>query len=115
MLSQTKTISYDHVNKTTHFYFFTQTTAACHKAVRVPFFGRLYRLRNAHRLESGSVWQRKQGLNGLPYGRRVGYTVDLHSFTRFSDVGKLAAFLKEKSSTDFDMDTHTPDSRTSTI
>lgn len=118
MLIQTKSISYDHVNKTIHFYFFTRTTAECHKEVRVPFFGGLYRLQNAHRPERGSIWQRQQGLNGVPQGRRVRYTVHMHNLTRFSDVGKIAAYLKEKIPTDFDMDdmdTHTPDSRTSTI
>ena len=48
----------------------------------------------------------------------MGYTVHLHNLTRFSDIGKLAAFLKVKIQTDFDMDdmdTHTPESRTSTI
>lgn len=84
----------------------------------MPFYGKLYRLQNAHRPEKGSVWQRQKGLNGLPHGRRVGYTVHLHNLTRFSDVGKIAAFLKKKIPTDFgmdDLDTHTPESRTSTI
>ena len=53
MLSQTKSICYDHVNKTIHFYFFTRTTAERHKEVRVPFYGGLYRLQNAHRQERG--------------------------------------------------------------
>ena len=42
----------------------------------------------------------------------------LHNLTRFSDIGKIAAFLKTNIPTDFDMDdmdTHTPNSRTSTI
>lgn len=36
----------------------------------------------------------------------------MHNLTRFSDVGKIAAYLKKKNPTDFDMDdmdTHTPD------
>ena len=84
----------------------------------MPFYGGLYRLQNAHRQERGSVWQRQQGLIGLPNGRLVEYIVHLHNLTRSSDIGKLAAFLKEKISTDFDMDdtnTHTPESRTSSI
>ena len=46
------------------------------------------------------------------------YTVHLHNLTRSSDIGKLAAFLKDKISTDFDVDdtnTNTPESRTSSI
>lgn len=118
MLNQTKTIGYDHVTKTIHFYFFTRTTAARHKDVRVPFYGGVYRLQNAHRTEQGSIWQRQHGLNGKPRGRRVEYTVHLHNLSRFSDVGRIAAYFKAKIPTEFemeDLDTHTPESRTSTI
>uniref|UniRef100_A0AAV1UJ31 LAGLIDADG endonuclease n=1 Tax=Peronospora matthiolae TaxID=2874970 RepID=A0AAV1UJ31_9STRA len=86
MLGQTKKISYDQVTKSISLFFFTKETAEKHKEVRVPFSGGVYRLQNAHRAESG------------PAGLRL--------------------FLKEKISTDFameDLDTHTPDSRTSTI
>ena len=118
MLSQTKTIGYDHVTKTIHFYFFTRTTAERHKDVRVPFRGAVYRLQNAHRPEHGSIWRRQQGLNGKQQGRRVEYTVHLHNLTRFSDVGRIAAYFKANIPTEFemeDLDTHTPNSRTSTI
>ena len=56
MLSQTKTIGYDRVTKTIHFYFFPRTTADRLKDVRVPFYGGVFRLQNAHRLEQGSIW-----------------------------------------------------------
>uniref|UniRef100_A0AAV1T5B8 Uncharacterized protein n=1 Tax=Peronospora matthiolae TaxID=2874970 RepID=A0AAV1T5B8_9STRA len=118
MLSQTKTICYDQVTKTIHFYFFTRTTSHSHREVMVPFYGGVNRLHNAHRPEKGSIWQRQLGHNGSPTGRRAEYAVHLHNLTRFSDVDKIAAFVKTKIPTDFDMDdmdTHTPNSRTSTI
>uniref|UniRef100_A0AAV1V7Y5 CCHC-type domain-containing protein n=2 Tax=Peronospora matthiolae TaxID=2874970 RepID=A0AAV1V7Y5_9STRA len=118
MLGQTKTISYDQVTKSIHFYFFTRETAEKHKEVRVPFSGGVYRLLNAHRAAAGPIWDRQRGLNGQPQGRRVEYTILLLNVTRFVDIGRIAAFLKEKILTEFvmeDLDTHTPDSRTSTI
>ena len=49
MLHQTKKISYDPVKKSIHFFFFTRDAAWIHQAVRVPFYGSVYRLHNDHR------------------------------------------------------------------
>ena len=67
----------------------------------MPYRNGLYRLYSARRTEKGLVWQRQrqQRLNGIPRGRRVGYTVQINNLTRFSDIGKLAAFFKGE---DFD-------------
>lgn len=51
-------------------------------------------------------------------GGKWGAVYNCNNLTRFSDVGKTAACLKVDIPSDFDMDdmdTHTPDSRTSTI
>ena len=118
MLGQTKTICYNQVTKSIHFYFFTRTTADRHKSVQVPYQGGVYTLHNAHCLDQGPIWARQTGGRPGTSGRRPEYTIQLHNLTRFNDIGRMAAYLQANIPTEFDMDdmdTHKPDSRTSTV
>lgn len=118
MLGQTKTISYDQVTKTIHFFFFTRDTAVLHRDVLVPYMGGIYRLQNAHQQARGTVWQRQQGPDDTVTQRRAEYTILLYNLTRFNEIGRIAAFLQAKIPTEFemeDLDTYNPNSRTSTL
>ena len=91
----------------------TRTTTESHKEFLALIFRGVYRLQNTHRLKKGSIWQRQQGLNSRPQVKRVEYTVHIHNLSRFSDVGRIAVYIKVKIPTEFeieDLDTHTPES-----
>uniref|UniRef100_M4BCN5 Uncharacterized protein n=1 Tax=Hyaloperonospora arabidopsidis (strain Emoy2) TaxID=559515 RepID=M4BCN5_HYAAE len=64
MLSQVKTISYNHAKRSIHLFFFTPTAARKFQCTVVPFRRRLYRLHNPHAPSAGSVWNRQVGVDG---------------------------------------------------
>ena len=64
MLSQVKTISYNHAKRSIHLFFFTRTAARKFQCTVVPFRRRLYRLHNPHAPSAGSVWNRQVGVDG---------------------------------------------------
>uniref|UniRef100_A0AAV1VGC9 CCHC-type domain-containing protein n=1 Tax=Peronospora matthiolae TaxID=2874970 RepID=A0AAV1VGC9_9STRA len=116
-LGLAKTISYNRSTRSIHFYFFTRAIAKAHQDVVVPFQGRAYTLENVHHPVRGSVWLNQRGPDGRSSHPRAAYTILLYNLTRFDDIGRIAAYLRSKIPTDFeleDMDTCTPNSRTST-
>ncbi|EEY55695.1 uncharacterized protein PITG_09656 [Phytophthora infestans T30-4] len=118
MLSLAKTISYNHVQRSLHFFFFDRATARSFQAVQVPFHRMVYRLLNVHRPDTGSVWGRQLRRDGTRVTAQRHYEIEIYNITRFTDVGRLVAYLQQHIATKFemdDMDTCTPDSRTSTV
>uniref|UniRef100_A0AAV1TWG6 CCHC-type domain-containing protein n=1 Tax=Peronospora matthiolae TaxID=2874970 RepID=A0AAV1TWG6_9STRA len=116
-LGLAKTISYNRSTRSIHFYFFTRAIAKAHQDVVVTFQGRAYTLENVHHPVRGSVWLNQRGPDGRSSHPRAAYTILLYNLTRFDDIGRIAAYLRSKIPTDFeleDMDTCTPNSRTST-
>ncbi|EGZ18643.1 hypothetical protein PHYSODRAFT_502046 [Phytophthora sojae] len=118
LLSQTKTISFNRVKKSIHFFFFDRATAARHALTPVPFKGRVYRLMNVHGPDRGTPWERQLGRAGVSMSPPTEYEVRLYNITRFMDIGRLTAFFKKHSQAEFDfedLDACTPNSRTSTV
>eukprot|EP00644_Phytophthora_capsici_P009459 jgi/Phyca11/15428/fgenesh1_pg.PHYCAscaffold_13_\ len=64
MLSLIKTISYNHAQRSVHFFFFDRATARQFEQVLVPFRKVVYRLTNVHQPDSGSIWDRQLGRDG---------------------------------------------------
>ncbi|EEY65473.1 uncharacterized protein PITG_16765 [Phytophthora infestans T30-4] len=60
MRSSVKTISYNHVHRSLHFFFFDRAAARQYQNVQVPF----YRLANVHGPDTGSVWTRQLAQDG---------------------------------------------------
>ncbi|RLN52050.1 hypothetical protein BBJ29_010003 [Phytophthora kernoviae] len=117
MLNKVKTISYDRVTKSIHFFFFTRETAVDQGKILLPYRGRLYRLQNAHRKEDGAVWDRQVGADGIRGSPKAEYQILIHNITRFFDIGRFTAYLQRKIPLEFeleDLDGCTPHSRTST-
>lgn len=118
MLTLAKTISYNHVQRSLHFFFFDRATARQFQTVQVPFKMQVYRLGNVHRQTSGSVWSRQLGRDGTRPTSQLQYEIDIHNVTRFTDIGRLVAYLQQHITVTFemeDLDTCTPESRTSTV
>ncbi|CAI5726723.1 unnamed protein product [Hyaloperonospora brassicae] len=117
-LNVAKTISYNPLQRCIHFYFFDRVTARNFELVAVPFRGVIYRVANQHPPSKGSVWARQIGRDGTRLARVREYAVELHNVTRFTDIGRLTAYLQEHIAADFeleDLDSCTPNSRTSTV
>ena len=92
-------------------------TAAQHQAVHFSFQGRVYKPENVHQAVSGSVWLDQSGPDGRLKMARKAYKIFLSNLTRFDEVKRIVAYLKTKIPEEFeieDLDTYTPDSRTST-
>ncbi|KAG1690420.1 hypothetical protein DVH05_028096 [Phytophthora capsici] len=118
MLSLIKTISYNHAQRSVHFFFFDRATARQFEQVLVPFRKVVYRLTNVHQPDSGSIWDRQLGRDGTRLTQKRKYEVDIYNITRFTDLGLLAEYLQQHISTKFDldpMDTCRPESRTATV
>uniref|UniRef100_A0AAV1TMW8 CCHC-type domain-containing protein n=1 Tax=Peronospora matthiolae TaxID=2874970 RepID=A0AAV1TMW8_9STRA len=117
LLGSTKTISYNRSTRSILFLFFSRNKAKKLQDVQVPFQGRVYTLENAHQPVRGSLWLNQRGPDGRSGYPRSAYTIILYNLTRFDDIGRIAAYLRSKIQTEFeleDMDTCTPNSRTST-
>ncbi|RLN55252.1 hypothetical protein BBP00_00008579, partial [Phytophthora kernoviae] len=95
MLNKVKTISYDRVTKSIHF-FFTRETAVDQGKILLPYRGRLYRLQNAHHEEDGTVWDRQVGADGVRGSPKAEYQILIHNITRFFDIGRFTAYLQRK-------------------
>jgi hypothetical protein len=116
MLGLAKTLSYDCAERSIHFFFFDRATASKFELTQVPYSGAVYQLRNVHNPHSGSVWTRQLGRDGVRVTTQREYEIHISNITRFTDVGRLAAFLQKHLAVDFeldDMDDCTPNSRTS--
>ena len=70
LISQTKKIVYDKVNKSIHFIFFTRETARKHQGVGITFRGGFYSLANSHRPQHGTVWNGSSYRIDIIYGGR---------------------------------------------
>uniref|UniRef100_H3GY86 Uncharacterized protein n=1 Tax=Phytophthora ramorum TaxID=164328 RepID=H3GY86_PHYRM len=118
MLNVTKTISYNYVRRSIHFFFFDRATARKHELTTVPFKRTIYRLANAHIKDTRSVWARQFDRNGVRTQNQQEYEIEIRNVTRFTDIGRLTAYLAQHIQADIDfedMDICTPDSRTSTL
>ncbi|KAE9268904.1 hypothetical protein PR003_g31299, partial [Phytophthora rubi] len=118
LLHLAKTISYNHVHRSIHFHMFDRATAIKFQDTQIPFRKAIYRLRNAHRPDSGSIWTRQLGRDGVRLETQREYEVDIYNVTRFTDVGRLNAYLQAHIKADIEfeaMDTCTPESDTSTV
>jgi hypothetical protein len=118
MLNMAKTISYDYVRRQIHIFFFDRGTARKYQDMMIPFKKGIYRVVNPHSPDSGSVWNRQKGRDGVRRSDQRVYVIDMYNVTRFTDVGRLAAYLTKHMQAEFDMedlDTCTPNSRTSTV
>ena len=84
----------------------------------IPFRGALYRVSNMHPPVKGSVWARQLDNGGVRLAAQREYVVELHNVTHFTDIGRLTAYFEAHVAAEVeldDMDTCTPDSRTSTV
>ncbi|KAE9122518.1 hypothetical protein PF010_g6723 [Phytophthora fragariae] len=118
MLHLAKTISYNHATRSIHIFFFDRKTAGKYQGWQLPFKRAVYRLVNVHRPDSGSVWARQLGRDGVRLTDSRKYQIDIYNITRFTDVGRLTAYLQLHLGVDYefeDMDECTPNSRTSTV
>lgn len=118
LLNVAKTISYNQVERSIHFYFFDRATARDLESIEIPFRSAVYRMVNVHQPAQGSVWARQNGRDGPGFAAAREYTVELHNVTRFTDIGKLTAYFQAHIAADFeleDLDICTPNSRTSTV
>ncbi|ETN10696.1 hypothetical protein PPTG_09789 [Phytophthora nicotianae INRA-310] len=118
MLSLTKTISYNHAQRSLHFFFFDRATARQFDHVQVPFRRAVYRLANMHQPDSGSVWDRQVGRDGMRLTQKRRYEVDIYNITRFTDLGLLEEYFQQHILTKFDwdpMDSCRPESLTATV
>lgn len=118
LLRLTKTISYNRTTRTIHFFFFSRGAAIEVQDVHIPFQGTVYTLENVHHPTRGSVWSNQRGPDGRSGHTSAEYTVYLYNLSRFNEIGRVAAYLKSKIPTEFDledMDTCNPNSRTSTV
>ncbi|KAE9203796.1 hypothetical protein PF005_g14038 [Phytophthora fragariae] len=118
MLNMTKTISFNFVQRNIHFFFFDRVTAQKYQNTLVSFMGVVYPLSNVHHQATGSVWSRQLGRDGVRLAVQREYEIHIHNITRFTDIGRLMAYLQRHLVVDFeleDLDECTPDSRTSTV
>ncbi|POM81568.1 Hypothetical protein PHPALM_440 [Phytophthora palmivora] len=117
MLNMTKTISYNSVRRSIHFFFFDRQTALKFQLAVVPYKGTVYRVVNVHREDTGSVWDRQLDGGGVRMAVQTEYEVTLYHISRFMDIGRFTAYLQERIAADFeleDTDTCLPNSSTST-
>ncbi|CAI5705660.1 unnamed protein product [Peronospora effusa] len=71
-----------------------------------------------HQPDKGSVRARQLGRDEARSATELEYEVLLHNVTRFTDIGRLSAYFQEHIAAENeleDMDTYTPDSRTSNV
>ncbi|KAI9993677.1 hypothetical protein PInf_015974 [Phytophthora infestans] len=90
MVSLIKTISYNHAQRSVHFFFFDRATARQFEQVQIPFRRVVYRLANVHQPDFGSIWDRQLGRDGTRLTQKRKYEVDIYNITRFTDLGLLA-------------------------
>ena len=84
----------------------------------IPYRGALYRVSNMHPPVKGSVWARQLDTGGVRLAAQREYVVQLQNVTRCTDIGRLTAFFEANIAAGVeldDMDTCTPNSRTSTV
>jgi hypothetical protein len=115
MLALAKTISYNHDQRSLHFFFVDRATAQWLQTTRVPYRKMIFRLSNEHAQEKGSVWQRQLGRDGTRLETQRQYAIDIQNVTRFT---RLTAFLHAHIAAAFDMDDMdicTPEPWTSTV
>ncbi|KAE9303207.1 hypothetical protein PR003_g22064 [Phytophthora rubi] len=118
MLHLTKTISYNHVQRSIHLFFFDRATARKYQLLAIPYNRTIYHLVNVHAPDTGSVSARQLGRDGTRPMPQREYEVHIRNVTRFTDVGRLTAYLQKNIVAAIeleDMDTCTPNSRTSTV
>ncbi|KAE9067300.1 hypothetical protein PF007_g28125 [Phytophthora fragariae] len=118
MLNLAKTISYDYVRRRIHIFFFDRATAKKFQDTLVAFKGVVYKPVNMHRQDTGSVWERQLGRDGVRLAAQREYEITIYNVTRFTDIGRLSAYLQIHLAGDFeleDMDDCTPNSLTSTV
>ena len=116
LLNVAKTISYNPVERSIHFFFFDRATARNFEDASIPFRSIVYRVTNVHLPATGSVWARQVDRPCVATARE--YTVELHNVTRFTDIGRLTAYFQAHIAAEFDLedlDIFTPNSRTSTV
>ncbi|ETI48832.1 hypothetical protein F443_07198 [Phytophthora nicotianae P1569] len=71
-----------------------------------------------HQPDSGSVWDRQVGRDGMRLTQKRRYEVDIYNTTRFMDLGLLEEYFQQHILTKFDwdpMDSCRPESRTATV
>lgn len=118
MLNTTKTISYNHVQRSVHFFCFDRVTARKYQLMYIQFPKQIYALANVHGPDAGTVWDLQLAWDGTRPAMIQEFEVNIHNITRLTDIGRLTAYLEKHVSTGFDledMDTSTPDSRTSKV
>jgi len=118
LFNMAKTISYNETTRTIHFFFFDRATAVKYQRMQIPFNGVIHGLRNAHQPDSGPVWARQLGRDGVRLAAQREYAIDIYNVTRFTDVGRLLAYLQKHVKVEFDLEDRgigTPNSRTSTV
>ncbi|EEY62138.1 uncharacterized protein PITG_14030 [Phytophthora infestans T30-4] len=116
MLHLVKTISYDHTKRSIHFHTFDRATARRFQDTQVPFKRAVYRLRNPHQPDTGSIWARQLGNDGVRTDTQREYVVDIFNVPRCTDVGRLNAYLQEHIKADIEfenLDVYYPESRSS--
>lgn len=117
MLNLAKTIAYNDIKRSIHIFFFDRPTAAKFQGMQVPFRGIMYSLTNMHRPDTGSVWDRQMNSDGVRRTAQREYEVEIHNLTRFTDIGRLTAFLTKHLAVAFElvnMDSFTPNSMRTT-
>lgn len=117
MLNLAKTIAYNDIKRSIHIFFFDRATAAKFQGLQVPFRGVMYSLGNVHRPDTGSVWDRQLNSDGVRRTTQREYEVEIHNLTRFTDIGRLTAFLTKHLAVPFElvnMDSFTPNSMRTT-
>ncbi|CAI5713867.1 unnamed protein product [Peronospora destructor] len=118
MCNVAKHINFNDVQRSIHFHFFDRATARKYELVIVLFKGAVYRLANMHQPDTGSVWARQLGSDGMRIATQLEYDVELHNVTRFTDIGRLTAYFEKYIAAEFeleDLDTCTPNSWTSNV
>ncbi|EEY57026.1 uncharacterized protein PITG_10588 [Phytophthora infestans T30-4] len=118
MLHLVKTISYDHTKRSIHFHTFDRATARRFQDTQVPFKRAVYRLRNPHQPDTGSIWARQLGNDGVRTDTQREYVVDIFNVPRCTDVGRLNAYLQAHIKADIEfenLDVYYPESRSSVV
>ena len=102
LLNVDKTIRYNQVERSIHFYFFDRAKARELESIQIPFRNAMYRMVRFHLPAQGSVWARQNSRDGLGFAEAREYTVELHNVTRFTDIGKLTAYFQARIAADFE-------------
>ncbi|KUF81385.1 hypothetical protein AM587_10001800 [Phytophthora nicotianae] len=113
MLSLTKTISYNHAQRS-----YTSSSSTEPQPDSSSTSKAVYRLANIHQPDSGSVWDRQVGRDGTRLTQKRRYEVDIYNITRFTDLGLLEEYFQQHILTKFDwdpMDSCRPESLTATV